>query len=144
MSRRAARETAMMLLYQSEITRDFFEETLSTIKEEEFFTELHGTETTLTDKDQSYIRETITGVKEKIEDIDRQIEAVSIEWSIRRMSRVDLSILRLAVFEMQNNSTVPAQVAINEAVELAKKYGDDKTAKFINGVLGQILRVSNE
>lgn len=140
MSRRAARETAMMLLYKSEIIEDFFEETLSTIQQETFLKQLHNEETTLTNKDQSYIRETIKGVKENMEGIDQQIEEASIEWSLRRMSRVDLSILRLAVFELQFNDTIPAQVAINEAVELAKKYGDDKTAKFINGVLGKINR----
>ena len=80
------------------------------------------------------------GVSEKMKEIDDRIEANSHKWSRERISRVALAILRLAVYEMQYEDTVPVSVAINEAVELAKRYGGDEDASFVNGVLGGIAK----
>jgi len=90
------------------------------------------------EEDKKYITEELKAVLSKLETIDELISQHSKKWKIERMSRVDLSILRLAVFEMQYREDIPNSVAINEAVELAKKYSGDQSPSFVNGVLGSI------
>ena len=80
------------------------------------------------------------GVEEKMAEIDARIDAFSYKWSRDRISRVSLAVLRLAVYEMLYDDDTPASVAINEAVELAKKYGGEEESSFVNGVLGGIAR----
>ena len=77
-------------------------------------------------------------VLEKLPELDAQINEVSEGWKTSRMSRVDLSIIRLALYEMEYDSKVPLKVAINEAVELAKKYGGDDSPAFVNAILGKL------
>ena len=86
--------------------------------------------------------ELATGAEEKLAEIDARIDAFSHKWSRDRISRVSLAILRLAVYEMQYDDDTPASIAINEAGELAKKYGGDEESAFVNGVLGGIARQS--
>ena len=74
-----------------------------------------------------------------IDEIDLQIENTAHGWTIKRMNRADLALMRLAVFEMQHENLTPG-IAINEAVELAKEYGTDDSARFINGILGKIVK----
>ena len=74
----------------------------------------------------------------QIEAIDEDISLDSKGWKLNRMNRVDLAVIRLAYYEMKFDSTVPVGVAINEAVELAKKYGGDESPQFVNGVLGKL------
>ena len=83
-----------------------------------------------------------TGAEEKLADIDARIDANSHKWSRDRISRVALAVLRLAIYEMEYEDETPVSVAINEAVELAKKYGGDEDSAFVNGVLGGISRES--
>lgn len=71
--------------------------------------------------------------------MDEQIDKVASGWKTDRMGRVDLTILRLAVYEMKYDESVPVSVAINEAVELAKKYGQDESPAFINGILAKLV-----
>jgi N utilization substance protein B len=71
--------------------------------------------------------------------IDMLIEDASDRWSIDRIAKIELALIRVAVYDMKYDE-VPVQVAINEAVELSKKYGDDQSSKFVNGVLGQIAK----
>lgn len=73
------------------------------------------------------------------DDLDEQIDKVASGWKTDRMGRVDLTILRLAVYEMKYDESVPVSVAINEAVELAKKYGQDESPAFINGILAKLV-----
>lgn len=75
-----------------------------------------------------------------IPEIDKMIDSHSEKWSVSRMGKVELSIIRLAVYEIFHDDTVPDKVAINEAVELAKKYGQDGAGAFVNGVLAGILK----
>ena len=82
------------------------------------------------------------GAEEKLADIDAYIDSFSHKWSRSRISRVSLAVLRLAVYEMLYDDDTPVSVAINEAVELAKKYGGDEDSSFVNGVLGGISRQS--
>ena len=72
--------------------------------------------------------------------IDEELNQISSGWKVSRMSKVDLNILRLAVYEMKYDEDVPVRVAINEAVELSKKFGGDDSSSFVNGVLGKIAR----
>ena len=80
------------------------------------------------------------GVEEKMAEVDALIEAHSHKWSHNRISRVALAVLRLAIYEMKYCDETPDSVAINEAVELAKKYGGDEDSSFVNGILGSISR----
>ena len=80
------------------------------------------------------------GAEEKLAEIDPRIDEFSHKWSRNRISRVALAVLRLAVYEMLYEDDTPVSVAINEAVELAKKYGGDEDSSFVNGVLGGISR----
>jgi N utilization substance protein B len=97
-----------------------------------------GYEPPQTDKD--YIRYTMDGISSHLYDIDTMIEKNSIGWSLNRMAKVDLTILRLALFEMLYNDNVPDNVAISEAVELANRYSDPAGSRFINGILGAVQR----
>lgn len=83
-------------------------------------------------------------IASKTEEIDNKINEVSIGWNTGRMSKVDLAILRVAIFEMYYDESVPEKVAINEAVELAKSYGGDDSPTFINGILGKLSRQKGE
>ena len=87
-----------------------------------------------------YARELALGVEEHIPELDRQIDAVSTNWDIDRMPKVDKCIMRIAIYEMQYVDEIPVNVAISEAVEIAKLYGTDESSKFINGLLGNIAR----
>lgn len=91
------------------------------------------------DTEKEYIRKKYTAIAEKTEMIDEMINASATGWKTSRMGKVDLTILRLAVYEIEWDEEVPQGVAINEAVELAKRYGGEESPSFINGVLGKIV-----
>ena len=97
-------------------------------------------EVTVSEKDQTYMEEKYHHVTEHIPEIDEMLNRTSEGWKTTRMGKVDLAILRLAVYEMKFDEDVPVGVAINEAVELAKKYDTEDAASFINGVLGSAAR----
>lgn len=88
----------------------------------------------------TFVRELVKGVLAHREAIDQRIQRFSPEWRLERMATVDRNILRLSVFELLHRPDIPPSVSINEAVELAKKYGDKDSSRFVNGVLGQIAR----
>ena len=79
-------------------------------------------------------------VQEHLEEIDNILNEKSTGWKTKRMSKVDLNILRLAVYEMKYDEDVPVKVAINEAVEISKTFGGEDSASFINGILGKVAR----
>lgn len=87
-------------------------------------------------EDNYYFKKLVLGVIEKKEDLDEYINNKSIDWDIQRMAVIDRNILRIALYEIEAE-LVPVGVAINEAVELAKEYGDDKSSSFINGILSR-------
>ena len=91
------------------------------------------------DKDRQYIDTVVSGVREHADEIDAEISACLRGWTLQRLSRVDLAILRLSVYEMQY-ADIPAAVSINEAVELTRKYSSEASCPFVNGVLGTISR----
>ena len=89
--------------------------------------------------DGAYIREKCMDVAAHIEEIDDAVNEVSEGWKTTRMGKVELTLIRLAVYEMRFEDGVPVRVAINEAVELAKKYGSEDSPSFINGILGKLV-----
>ena len=132
MSRRGARRNAFYLLFQM----DFSEaEEFEQVKEL-FFAEK---EEPVEEEDKEFILSEVEGVHAHMAEIDEMITASANGWDPARMNKVDLAILRLAVYEMKYGET-PIGVAINEAVELAKKYSEPKSKQFINGILGSISR----
>lgn len=94
----------------------------------------------LKEKDQTYMMEKYSHVQEHLAEIDGILNTHSRGWKTSRMSKVDLNILRLAVYEMRFDEDVPVKVAINEAVEIAKTFGGETSASFVNGILGKIAR----
>lgn len=94
----------------------------------------------LQEKDQTYIQTKFEKICEKLPEIDARLNESSKGWKTTRMGKVDLTILRLAVYEVVYDEDVPTRVAINEAVELAKKFGGNDSPAFVNGVLGKIAK----
>ena len=92
----------------------------------------------VSEKDSSYMLAKAKAIAEKVCEIDAMINENATGWKTTRMNKVDLSILRLAVYEMKFDDDVPVKVAINEAVELAKRFSGDEGPAFINGVLGKL------
>ncbi len=91
------------------------------------------------DANTDFVRETVNGVLEHLEEIDKKIAEYAPNWSVDQMTIVDRNILRIGVFEMYLSNSVPAKVAINEAIEIAKSYGGASSGKFVNGVLGAMF-----
>ena len=130
MNRRELREQIFKLLFRVEFNgRDEMTEQCTLFFEDE---ENAGSE-----KDIEYIRTKYEKIAEKLPEIDRMINETAKGWSADRMGKVDLTIIRLAVYEIRFDEEVPTSVAINEAVELAKKFGQDNSSGFINGVLAK-------
>ena len=128
MSRKLAREMAVCFLFQVEFQRENIKEQV------EDFLDSYGEMS----YDKDYFLEIINGVLNSLKEIDELIEGKSKGWPIDRIAKMDLPILRVAVYEIKHREDIPIGVSINEAVEIAKKYGSDDSARFINGVLGQI------
>jgi len=130
LSRRITRESAMKLLYQFQLRDDDIDEQISLFLDE--------TED-LENLDKDFFLDVVHGVLKNKEEIDQLIQTYSKGWKLERMPKVDLAIMRLAVYELKYRDDIPMNVSINEAVELAKKYGGEQSKNFINGVLGKIV-----
>lgn len=100
-------------------------------------------EDVFSETERQYIGDKVISIAEKLEEIDKVLDEYSIGWKVKRMSKVDLTILRLAYYEIKYDAKVPVSTAINEAVELAKNYGEENSASFINGILAKAAK-SNE
>ena len=131
MSRRNARKNAFVLLFQMEFNASEEQEQMTDL----FFAEQ---DEVVTEEDKAYTMAAVEGTRANLEAIDAVIDSFAKGWNTQRMNRVDLAILRLAVYELKYSKDVPVGVVINEAVELAKKYSSDEAPAFINGVLGKI------
>lgn len=133
-SRRKARENALQVLYKVDIAECGPEDNFTSIKESASMDA--GT--------LEYCEALVNGVLNKKREIDGLIESSSENWRLDRMSVVDRNILRVAVFELRYSTDIPYKVIIDEAVELAKRYGSDQSGAFINGVLDRIYKESLE
>ncbi len=127
--RRQARMVALQTLYEYDTVRHLPAEVL----------ERHAEERHLHPKVVEYASELTMGVCGHMADIDAHIQSAAKEWPLQQMARIDKNILRLAIYEILFNNTVPAKAAINEAVELAKTFGSETSSRFVNGVLGTIF-----
>ena len=99
---------------------------------------LFDEEESCSEKDKEYITKKFENIVEKITEIDAAVNEVAKGWKTTRMGKVDLTIIRLAVYEMKYEEDIPVKVAINEAVELAKQYGTDDSPAFVNGILAKL------
>ncbi|MBC5647141.1 transcription antitermination factor NusB [Christensenella tenuis] len=133
MSRTSARETAMKLLYEYSITGTLNGDSLENAPD------ALGAES-LDENNLRYVEEVIAGLAEKCNEIDGIISSNSKSWKLERIAKVDLAILRLALYELLYMDDIPQKVTINEAIELAKKYSAEKSYQFVNGLLGGYLR----
>ena len=132
MTRRELRENTFVMLFHKEF------HDIDEMKEQ--FELYFEKKAPMSEKDETYVSERVYDILSKLNEIDSDIEEASESWTISRMSKIDLSIMRLAYYEMRFDETVPLQVAINEAVEIAKLYGGDNSPSFINGVLGKLAK----
>ena len=130
MGRRELREQIFLLLFRVEFNAP--EEMPEQIRM--FF---EDDETVYTEKDADYITAKYEKVVEKMPELDAQLNEKAEGWDIKRIGKVELTVMRLALYEMQHDEDVPVSVAINEAVELAKKFGQDNSGSFVNAILAK-------
>ncbi len=132
LTRREAREAAFVALFQIDVGRAAMESAIKAAVGSRRIDE----------RSLDYLRKVVPGVIEHRPDIDQAISKLAIGWSLDRMGAVDRNLLRLAVYEISHLDDVPVGAAINEAVSLAKKFGDEDSGKFINGILGRLARMA--
>ena len=132
MSRKQSREFAMQLLYQMELRgNDDRGDQLELAFEE--------SERVYTNKERAYIENIVNGVFSNLAELDEVVENNAKGWKLSRLAKIDLSILRLCIYEIKYRDDIPFNISINEAVELAKKYGTDDSSSFINGILSKAV-----
>ncbi len=131
MTRKQAREEAFILIFEKEFNDDALEDILSLAEEVRDI------------KADDYMKNVFFGVFENIESIDKIISDNAVGWSIKRITKTALAILRLAIYEMNFYKEIPVSVSINEAVELAKKYATKEDASFINGILSTVAKAND-
>lgn len=131
MTRKEAREEAFILVFEKEFSSDSLEDIL------EIDMQVRDI------KPNDYVKAVFFGVFENLQNIDNIISQNAVGWSIKRISKTSLAILRLAIFEMKFMEDIPVSVSINEAVELAKKYATKEDASFVNGILATVSKSEN-
>ncbi|NMB21251.1 MAG: transcription antitermination factor NusB [Firmicutes bacterium] len=130
MSRRLARQVAFQTLYQIDLSKDDPETAL----------QQRLNDVALSPDNQDYVRTVVRGVHQQMRALDSQIGTISQAWEVHRLGYIDRSILRLAIYEIVFMDAIPVGVTVNEAVELAKEFGDEDSPRFINGLLGTVVR----
>lgn len=133
MTRRAAREEAFKIIFQIDLGKNPWKEVLSR--------NLRDSE--LSEEGKIFLKQLVEGTMTHLTEIDAEIIKYAQDWKIDRMLSTDRNILRMALYELKYLDEIPVGATVNEAVELAKIYGDDDSARFINGILGNIIRSSN-
>ena len=132
MSRRELREQIFKLIFRAE----FYDKEELPEQEKLFFEDY---ELNMKPEDETYISEKSNKILEKLDEIYGMINQEAKGWTTERMGKIELTILRLAIYEIKFDEDVPAGVAINEAVEIAKKFGQEESAGFVNGVLAKFV-----
>lgn len=128
MTRKQAREEAFILIFEKQFNSDSLEDIM------ECAVQVREIEPDL------YIRSVFFGVYEKLEELDGVISENAVGWSIKRISKTALAVLRLAIYEIRYMDDIPVSVTINEAVELCKKYATKEDASFVNGILASVVK----
>lgn len=137
MKRAEIREYVFKLLYCTEFHEDEYLQKQYRLYMENL--EQLGEIKEIKEKDKEYIINRVTDIVSRIDDIDKKIDKVAVSWKTDRMAKADLNILRLAYYEMNIDDDIPKPVAVDQAVELAKKYGTDDSPSFVNGVLAKLF-----
>ena len=132
-TRRKARTIALQTLYEID----------SISRSAEAVVERLLAEGELSEENNAFVRELVSGVIQNKDEIDGNIQRFAPAWPVEQIAMIDRNILRLAIFEILFNNKVPVKVAVNEAVELAKSFGSDNSAKFVNGVLGSVSALAS-
>ena len=145
MTRREVREHTFRALFQKEFydSEEYPEQYQRYLEDPEFSEETDaGSE--MDDETREYLTARIASITEKLPELDEKINAVARGWKTSRMGKVEVSILRLASYEILFDEEIPEKVAINEAVELAKRYGTNDSSSFVNGILGELVKQRQE
>lgn len=156
MTRRQAREHLFLMLFRIEFhdreelreQADFYLKYLENMPEEELASLKEDVESlgvkfdikSLTEKETEELRTRFLEIVDRLTEIDETLSKISTGWTLDRMGKVDLTVMRIAVYEMKFDNKVPGPVSINEAVELAKKFGEETSGSFVNGVLAKLYR----
>lgn len=135
MNRKLSREKTMELLFGMTLSKDTIEEAI-----EGFVDNYEGD---IKEIDLTYVKQALIGIENNKEVIDKVIEENLHSWKLERISKVNLSILRLSTYEVLYDKEIPRSVAINEALEITRRYSDEKSVGFINGVLDKIKSVNS-
>lgn len=131
MSRRLARETALQVLFQRDLTK----EPLITAQEVHHWAE----EFEVPEPSRAFAQLLVDGTVEHLDEIDQKIASFAQDWSISRMAKVERNVMRLATYEVLFCPDIPGRVSLNEAIELAKRFGGEESAKFVNGILDRVV-----
>lgn len=129
-TRHKARTTALKVLFEADLTPHDVNDVL------ERYLELSGSPYEV----QSYLRTLVEGVRDNMEEIDAEIARAAPQFPVDQLAAIDRNVLRIAVYELRHQTGVPVKAAINEAVDIAKRFGGDSSQRFVNGVLGNIAR----
>ena len=144
MTRSNAREIAVHLVFGLQYTQEPAEEMLDVRMEQEYYAGLKDVDEIYSDrpnqKQMDYIRAVVSGIQEKQTELENYIETYAVNWKLHRISRISKAILEVAMYEILYVEDVPAGVAINEAVELCKRYEEAETVSFVNGILGNFAK----
>jgi N utilization substance protein B len=150
MNRRLLRQSAFKIIFSFSFNKHDIDQILEDISEENdvYFEQEEDSDgkqiPQISRKHKEFLNKIVRGTLENIESIDKVIKSSLKSWSMERIAKVDLTILRMAIYELLYAKDVPASVAINEAVELGKVFGNDDSGSFINGVLGRVVREMEE
>ncbi len=144
MTRANARELAVHLIYAREFTQEEPQQVVSLRLDKEYYAQLSGENDVYAERPSraqtAYIDTVVSGVANRVEELNAKIQQFSIGWDVSRISRLTRAVMQLAMFEILYVEDVPTGAAISEAVRLAKKYDGDDTGSFVNGILGAFAR----
>lgn len=135
MNRKLSREKTMELLFGMTLSKDTIEEAIENF--------VDNYEANIKEIDLTYVKQALIGIENNKEAIDKVIENNLHNWKLDRISKVNLSILRLSTYEILYDNEIPTNVAINEALEITRRYSDEKSVGFINGVLDKVKSVNS-
>jgi transcription antitermination protein NusB len=138
-NRHLGRIIALQTLYEQDFRRDCGDTTL--VLDEVLTRNISRYDTMIDDR--AFIESLVQGVIDKRKELDELLQPIAPEWPLDQIARMDLIVLHIGAYELLHGTDVPPKVVINEAVELAKAFGGDNSSKFINGVLGTVLRNKN-
>ena len=144
MTRANARELAVHLIYGRDFTGEEPEQVVAVRLAKEYYSKLSEENEVYSERPSraqtAYLDKVVSGVANRTEDLNAEIQKYSIGWDVSRISRLTRAIMQLAIFEILYVEDVPTGVAVSEAVRLAKKYDGDDTGAFVNGILGSFAR----